>query len=170
MFIEQNSNTNFKHFQIKILFNINMFQGNKLNLLLLISLSVFFGASAQLNNCWDPSTGSQVNCVSPDNVFCVTNFTSGVGSCSATQPTDPSFLYCSSGDGCNKIVTKCYNPASRVSSRKSKHSNSNSIEDTQDNNLSGYVSCDATGLDQYCQVSHKKLENTFIEIIYFKFN
>ena len=136
-----------------------MFHGNKLNFILLISLSVFFCASAQLNNCWDPSTGSQVNCVSPDNVYCVTNFTSGVGSCSATQPTDPSFLYCSSGDGCNKIVTKCYNPANRTKSRHSR-----------EKNLSGYVSCDATGLDQYCQVSHKKLENTFIEIIYFKFN
>jgi hypothetical protein len=137
-----------------------MFQGNKLNFLMLVTLSVFFCASAQTSFCWDPSTGNQVNCVSPDNVYCVTNFTSGVGSCSATQPTDPSLLYCSSEDGCNKIVTQCYNPANRTRSRKSKHSNSN--ENSHGKNLSGFVSCDATGLDQYCQVSKKTLKHTYI--------
>jgi hypothetical protein len=147
----------FKKYPILKLKNIyiqlKMFQANKFKFIFLFSLTALLHVHAQTNYCWDPSTGAQVTCTSPINVYCVTNYTSGVGSCSDTQPTDPSFLYCNSGDGCNKIVTKCYNPASRVKSRKSKNSNSN--ENSQDNNLSGYVACDDTGLDQYCQVNKK---------------
>jgi hypothetical protein len=137
-----------------------MFQANKFKFIFLFSLAALLHVHAQTNYCWDPSTGSQVTCTSPINVYCVTNYTSGVGSCSDTQPTDPTSLYCNSGDGCNKIVTKCYNPASRVKSRKSKHSHSHShshenSHNSTNNNLSGYVACDVTGLDQYCQVNKK---------------
>jgi hypothetical protein len=118
-----------------------MFQANRFKFIVLFSLTALLHVHAQTNYCWDPSTGAQVTCTSPINVYCVTNYTSGVGSCSDTQPTDPSLLYCNSGDGCNKIVTQCYNPANRTRSRHSGESS-----------LSGYVSCDVTGLDQYCQV------------------
>ena len=89
---------------------IKMLQSKNFNFILLISFSAFFYANAQTNFCWNPSTGTQVNCVSPNNLYCVTNYATGVGSCSATQSTDPNILYCNSGDGCNQIVTQCYNP------------------------------------------------------------
>lgn len=122
-----------------------MIQAKRFNLVLVISLSAFLSVYAQSNFCWDPSTGSQVNCVAPSNAFCVTNYTSGVGSCSETQPTDPSLLYCNSGDGCNQIVTQCYNPQARKGRKNS----------GQQNNLSGYIGCNPTGTDTYCVVRKK---------------
>ena len=141
-----------------------MLQAKRFNLVLVISLSAFLSVYAQSNFCWDPSTGSQVNCVAPSNAFCVTNYTSGVGSCSETQPTDPSLLFCNSGDGCNQIVTQCYNPQARKG-RKNSNSNSDSNENS---NLSGYIGCNPDGTDTYCVV-RKKISKIFFIISFHKF-
>jgi len=135
-----------------------MFQAKNFNFILLISLSAFFYVQAQTNYCWDPSTGTQVNCVSPNNAYCVTNYATGVGSCSATQPTNPTILYCNSGDGCNQIVTQCYNPANV----------SNSFHSGQQSDvLPGYIGCNTKGTDIYCVVRvFFQLSNCFFLNIY----
>ena len=111
-----------------------MLQMKKLYFLLSMCLSLCINSQGQtpVNSCWDPSMGSQVACVSPDNAYCVTNFTSGVGSCAASV-SDPTLLFCQTDD-CNKIVTQCNNPANRTKINK------------------GYISCDSTGANEYCQV------------------
>jgi len=91
-----------------------MFRVKNLCYLFLICLSFELNskvlAQTTVNACWNPSMGVEITCSAPDNLFCVTNFTSGVGSCSATQPTDTNLLYCNSGDDCNKFVTQCLIP------------------------------------------------------------
>ena len=127
-----------------------MFQVKNLCYLLLICLSyeLNFKVQAQttVNACWNPSMGLEIICSAPDNLFCVTNFTSGVGSCSATQPTDANLLYCNSGDDCNKFVTQCFNPANRT--RKNP----------------GFISCDPTGAEDYCQVINAQILNNYSEL------
>ena len=112
-----------------------IFSVKKICLLISICLSLCLNSEGQttVNYCWNPSIGTEVDCVPPYNVYCVTNFTSGVGSCAANV-SSTSLLFCQT-DGCNKIVTQCYNPANRTRSNK------------------GYISCDSTGADEYCQVN-----------------
>ena len=116
---------------LKIIF-CKMFQ---LKTLILLSLALFLISEvrAQLNYCWDPSTGTQVACTAPTNVYCSTDFTSGIGQCSADN-SNSSLLYCAETDGCNKFVTQCY----------SNHANKT--------RSSRFIGCDPTGADQYCQV------------------
>ena len=116
--------------------------------LLFMSLSLILIAQnnlalAQLNYCWNPSIGAQVNCTAPNNVYCSTDFTTGIGACSADN-SNSTLVYCQGSDGCNKFVTQCYNPANRTRGHSSERHHSSS--------LSGYVACDSAGANQYCQV------------------
>ena len=111
---------------------------------LLISMSLVLliqNILAQVNNCWDPSTGTNIVCSSSANGYCSTDFTTGLGACSVDN-SNSSLLYCTGSDDCNKFVTSCYNPANSTNKwGKSQYS------------PSGYVACDAAGANQYCQVN-----------------